>query len=137
MSLLRVIGGHHFFESQASDMGGQLTRIGLQKIVNVFVLSLLAYGVGFLTSYVLLLYFSPDFYGDVMFAHQVLIVVSTILLVGTKNLTKRFMTRYITSGEKHFAHYVWWHASYLCQAMLLFAILYSSSVLAILENPFS
>lgn len=131
MSLLRVIGSHHFFESPASDMGDQLTCMALQKIISVFVLSLLAYGVGFLTSYVLLLYFSPDFYGDVMLAQQVLIVASTVLLMGTKNLTKRFMTRYMTSGQKDFAHYFWWHASYLCQAMLLFAILYSSSVYAL------
>ena len=128
MPLLRVVGGHHFFESPELIEADQSACIGYNKMLTLVVLTLFSYGVGLVTSYVLLFYFLPGFYGGVMFAQQVLICVSTVLLRGTKSLTKRFMAQYLISAQKHFAHYVWWHVSYLCQAMLLFTILYSSTV---------
>lgn len=129
-----VVHGTHVCEKHdVARLGCGLTAF---KVAEAFGIAFFAYGLGFLLSYVMLRYLTIVEYGDVMVARQALQVVSTILLMGTKNVAKRFLIAYRQDAPEAVVNFIWWQLGYLLQWMLLFCALFSVSFLVLLGLDF-
>lgn len=126
----RVIFGEHHFEKREPFRAGH--GLTFTKVAEAFSIALIAYGLGFLLSFLLLRYLTIAQYGDVMVARQALQVVSTILLMGTKSVTRHFLIAYREDEPSMVPYFIWWQVGYLMQTMLLFCVLFSSFFLLFL-----
>ena len=129
MVKIKTSAGDHHYADHHTHGAALASVLSFTKVLKVTAISGCSYGIGFLLSYLLLRYLNIVQYGDVMCAKQVLLVVSTVLLMGTKNVSKRFLITYLHDGSPRYKDFIWWHFSYLMRLLLGFSVLYSLSVL--------
>ncbi|MEC8882076.1 MAG: hypothetical protein VX737_02185 [Pseudomonadota bacterium] len=117
-----VVGDHHYFDGSPS----------LKDIIIALVQVFCSYGLGFLLSYLLLRSMSIDLYGDFVLAQNTIYVVGGMLLLGTKNVQKRFMFAYWPDDFSNFSSFAWWHTLYVFKSILIFSVVYSVVLLLLL-----
>ena len=126
---MNIFGSHHFRDHHADGSSAYKEVLSAENIAKVMFLSAASYGLGFYMSYLLLRYLSISQYGDVMVAWQILTVASTVLLMGTKNVSKRFLIFYLREKSKRYIDFIWWHMGYIFRLFLGFSIAYTVFVL--------
>jgi hypothetical protein len=99
-------------------MGGALLSAGV------------AYALCLLMHYLLIGYCGMALYGDVIFAYQALMVTGALLTMGTKHLVKNHLRAYPSPDTHTHNHFLWWHAGFLTQCLLLFSIVYALLVMS-------
>ena len=117
-----VVGDHHYFELSSF----------YKDIISAFVQVFCSYGLGFLLSYLLLRSMSIDLYGDFVLAQNTIYVVGGMLLLGTKNVQKRFMFAYWPDDFANLASFAWWHTLYVFKSILIFSVVYTVVLLLLL-----
>ena len=99
-------------------MGGALLSAGV------------AYALCLLMHYLLISYCGMTLYGDVIFAYQALMVTGVLLTIGTKHLVKNHLRTYPSIDTNALHHFLWWHAGFITQCLLLFSVVYALLVMS-------
>ena len=129
MVAVKISGDHHYHDHKASRSSGHVSVLSLSNLLSVLGITIVSYAIGFSMSVLLLRYLSIEQYGDMMLAKQILLVVSVVLSMGTKNVSKRFLIHYLNDQSPYYKDFIWWHLAYLLRYILMFSVIYSSSLL--------
>ena len=126
---IKSLGDHHYHDHKSSSDQNASSPLCLINVISVLGIAVISYAISFYMNVVLLQYLPIEQYGDMMVAKQILTVFSVALAMGTKNVSKRFLIKYLHQKSDRYMDFIWWHCSYLLRLVLIFSVVYSFFVL--------